>query len=147
MLTYVKIEGIPKGPEMKNILNTYEQIFKSDSGGFVEEMKEKRGLVTFAAMEDQKMVGFKMGYDRKKDHFYSWIGGVIQEHRGKGVASEMMHLQHEWCRNHGYSAIRTQTKNKWKDMLILNLRHDYHVIGTYITENNETKIMLEKRFS
>ncbi|HEY8343405.1 MAG TPA: GNAT family N-acetyltransferase [Calditerricola sp.] len=44
-------------------------------------------------------------------------------YRRRGIATELMKRQHAWCRRHGYQTIRTHTKNKWREMLILNLRH------------------------
>jgi GNAT superfamily N-acetyltransferase len=73
------------------------------------------------------------------------MGGVSPDHRGQGIASELMRRQHEWCRNHGYKVIHTHTKNQWRAMLILNLRHGFDVIGTYADERGEPKIILEKR--
>ena len=38
-------------------------------------------LFTLAEVEG-KIVAFKAGYDRKPDHFYSWLGGVAEPFRG-----------------------------------------------------------------
>lgn len=63
----------------------------------------------------------KLGINQdRKSRFYSWLGGVYPEYRGQGVASELMCRQHEWCKEQGYEVVRTQTKNKWRSMLILN---------------------------
>lgn len=91
------------------------------------------------------MVGYKIGYQDRKSRFYSWLGGVYPEYRGQGIASELMLKQHEWCKQHGYAVVRTQTKNKWRSMLILNLRHGFNIVGTYTDEKGEPKITLEKR--
>ena len=91
------------------------------------------------------MVGYKIGYEDKTERFYSWLGGVNLEYRGQGIASELMGRQHAWCREHGYSVVRTQTKNKWRDMLILNLRHGFDIVGVYTDEKGEPKIILEKQ--
>ncbi|HET7578784.1 MAG TPA: GNAT family N-acetyltransferase [Bacillales bacterium] len=143
-MEYKRIQGMPEGNDLKEILAFYQDIFRPEAN-FLEEMKTKRNLVTFVALVDGDMVGFKMGYDRKENHFYSWLGGVSDFYRGQGVASELMKQQHQWCREAGYHAIRTHTKNKWKAMLILNLRHGFDVIGTYTYVKGEPKIILEKR--
>lgn len=46
----------------------------------------------------------------------------------------------------GYNVIRTQTRNTWREMLILNLQNGYDVVGTR-TEQGETTILLEKCLS
>jgi len=40
--------------------------------------------------------------------------------------------------------IRTQTRNTWRNMLILNLRNGFDIVGTF-TEQGDTTILLEKR--
>ena len=45
----------------------------------------------------------------------------------------------------GYEVIQTQTKNKWRNMLILNLRHGFDIVGTYTDSKGEPKIILKKR--
>lgn len=105
MTTYSKIEGMPENVQFHGILEAYERIFKSHADPFAEEMKEKRRLVTFTAAEGLQLVGFKMGYERKKNQFNSWVGGVLPNQRGRGIGSELMRRQHEWCRLNGYQTM------------------------------------------
>lgn len=94
----------------------------------------------------EQLVGYKIGYLRKENHFYSWLGGVDPKWRGHGIAGELMKQQHHWCREQGYKSVRTHTKNQWRSMLILNLRHDFDIIGTLTDEFGEAKLILEKKF-
>ena len=55
-----------------------------------------------------------------------------------------MKLQHDWCSKNSFSVIETRTKNKWKNMLILNLKNGFNIIGTFTNEKGEPKIILEK---
>jgi len=89
--------------------------------------------------------GFKVGFRRKRGRYYSWLGGVLPEWRGRGLGSSLIRRQHRWCREQGYASIRTHTKNKWRSMLILNLRHGFDVIGALTDEHGEPKLILEKR--
>ncbi|HEX4923335.1 MAG TPA: GNAT family N-acetyltransferase, partial [Bdellovibrionales bacterium] len=77
--------------------------------------------------------------------FYSWLGGVLPEYRGLGVASALMRAQHEWCAQNGYARILTKTQNRWREMLLLNIRHGFDVIGTYQSSRHGLKILLEKK--
>lgn len=36
------------------------------------------------------IAGFKMGYRHSGAHFYSWLGGVKKEYRGRGLARLLM---------------------------------------------------------
>ncbi|MBF0315849.1 MAG: GNAT family N-acetyltransferase [Oligoflexia bacterium] len=91
-------------------------------------------------------VGYKIGYELSSKMFYSWIGGVIPKYRRKGFAKKLMKIQHEIVSNEGYSIIRTSTENKFKHMLILNLKSGFNIIGSYCSDlKKELTIMLEKK--
>lgn len=121
-------------------------IFPTQSPSSIgEELSSRRQFLILVALDGARVVGYKIGYEDRRVRFYSWLGGVYESYRGKGVASQFMRQQHAWCQEQGYKVIRTQTKNKWRDMLILNLRHGFDVVGTYTDEQGESKIILEKR--
>jgi ribosomal protein S18 acetylase RimI-like enzyme len=129
---------------MTGVLSLYETIF-GDSAGLLERMKTKYNLLILVAIYEEKVVGFKMGYELEKHKFYSWLGGVDQEYRNKGVGSTLMTMQHQILKERGYKIVQTKTKNKWKQMLILNLKHGFDIIGTYTDNKGESKIILEKK--
>lgn len=43
--------------------------------------------------------------------------------------------------------VQTKTKNKWRDMLILNIKNGFDIIGTYTDDSGEPKIILEKKLT
>lgn len=112
---------------------------------FGASLFKKHRFLVLVAIHDQVVIGYKVGYEDRTHRFYSWVGGVDPEYRKQGIASELMRRQHVWCTLNGYSLIRTQTKNKWRNMLILNLRHGFDIVGTFTDEKGEPKIILEKR--
>lgn len=147
---YELIDGPIPGPAREPLWLLYASIFTDKtSGNFWPEIDEQaaRDLLTLLAWADDELVGFKMGYMRKPGHFYSWLGGVRADFRGHGIASELMRRQHDWCQQNGFRAVRTHTRNQWRDMLILNLRHGFDIIGTFLNEEGTVNIMLEKQFS
>jgi GNAT superfamily N-acetyltransferase len=81
------------------------------------------------AVENGAWRGFKLGYRRGGALFYSWLGGVEPELRGKGVASELMRLQHQDAAAQGYRFAETRTRAANNAMIVLNLRHGFHVAG------------------
>lgn len=111
---------------------------------FHSRLKSRSGFHLGVAYVDEKAVGFKMGYKEDKWNFYSWIGAVLPEYRGLGIAKDLMNTQHEWCRKQGYSKIQTKTQNHYKEMLLLNLKSGFEVIGTHTSEKGGIKILLEK---
>ncbi|PZE19907.1 N-acetyltransferase [Paenibacillus xerothermodurans] len=109
------------------------------------ELSGRPQRLVLVAADDGRVVGYKIGYQDRQNRFYSWLGAVHPEYRSQGIASELMSRQHAWCKSHGYHVVRTQTKNKWRNMLILNIRHGFDIIGTFTDDQGETKIILEKR--
>ncbi|NUM60131.1 MAG: GNAT family N-acetyltransferase [Bdellovibrionaceae bacterium] len=91
-------------------------------------------------------VAFKLGYDLNKNEFYSWLGGVIPEYRGLGIAADLMKKQHEWCQMNGYSKVQTKTQNRFREMLLLNIRFGFDIIGYHMSNEGGPKIILEKYF-
>lgn len=110
-----------------------------------ERLSWQRDPLVQLAWHGEQLVGYKIGYLRKERHYYSWIGGVHPDFRQQGIAGQLMQAQHAWCQQQGYKTVRTHTKNSWRSMLILNLRHGFDVIGTLTDELGEPKLILEKK--
>ncbi|WP_219839071.1 GNAT family N-acetyltransferase [Paenibacillus sp. R14(2021)] len=124
----------------------HESIFGNQSSNSItQELSGRPQYLILVAIDNGRVIGYKIGYQDRKSRFYSWLGAVYPEYRSQGIASELMIRQHEWCKSQGYKVVRTQTKNKWRKMLILNIRHDFNIIGTYTDDKGETKIILEKQ--
>ncbi|CUS43886.1 MAG: GNAT family N-acetyltransferase [Pseudomonadota bacterium] len=78
---------------------------------------------------DDTPMGFKLGYRRGGGLFYSWLGGVAPEARRIGLAARLMERQHEEIRALGYHHVETRTRAENNSMILLNLRHGFHVTG------------------
>lgn len=131
----------------ENMLELHGSIFTSQSPESIqEELLWKSKILIVLACDNEKVVGYKIGYEDRKERFYSWLGGVYPDYRGMGIATKLLRLQHEWSENQGYSVVRTQTKNRWRDMLVLNIKQGFDIVGTFTDERGEPKIILEKRF-
>lgn len=107
-------------------------------------LRNHNGFYLQCAFDVSKLVGFKLGYQHDDETFYSWLGAVDPTYRGLGVASALMKDQHDWCQKQGFIKIQTKTKNNWRDMIILNLRNGFNIVGSYTDEKGEPKLILEK---
>jgi GNAT superfamily N-acetyltransferase len=96
------------------------------------------------AYVEGECAGFKLGYEKSNSEFYSWLGGVRTQFRGLGIASDLMRAQHDWCRRQEYQKVSTKTKNRYREMLILNVKHGFDVVGTEVSEGGEIKIAMVK---
>jgi GNAT superfamily N-acetyltransferase len=117
-----------------------------DLGKFVARLKSQNGFYVSLAQIDAQVVGFKLGYQLDETCFYSWLGAVLEEHRGLGVGQALMTHQHQWCVEQGFKKVRTKTLGRYKEMLMFNLKNDFEVIGTEPTHEGPLKIILEKQF-
>lgn len=111
-----------------------------------QELKTKNRLLAIVAVQGDQLVGFKVGYEMTATLFYSWIGGVIPQARGRGIARRLMDKQHVMAKDQKFEYLRTETENRFKPMLILNLRHGFEIVGTRTSKSYpRTIIILEKK--
>jgi predicted GNAT superfamily acetyltransferase len=105
----------------------------------------KHQLVCLIAYANNVPCAFKVGYELSSRVFYSWIGGVVPKYRGNGIAQKLMVVQHDIASDLSYRTVRTHTQNKFRDMLLLNIRSGFDVVGV-INEPGSGKsvIVLDK---
>lgn len=111
---------------------------------FVERVREKHRLQAVMAYVEGRLVGCKLGYERSRGVFYSWLGGVHPAHRRSGIARELMRRQHALCTEQGYGDVLTETTNAYRGMLLLNLVAGFDFVGTYVNDRKELVLMLHK---
>ncbi|WP_033543890.1 GNAT family N-acetyltransferase [Planococcus sp. CAU13] len=141
---YKSFTEMMAGDLMDQVVSLHIRIFGS-SDDLAGRMAEKPKLRIDLAMDAEKLVGYKIGYALNREQFYSWLGGVDESHRHQGIARDLMERQHDYARKEGYASVQTHTKNKWRNMLLLNIREGFDVIGTYTDKTGEPKIILEKK--
>ncbi|AVR01076.1 GNAT family N-acetyltransferase [Oceanobacillus iheyensis] len=108
-------------------------------------MTGKPPLVIVTAMDGERVIGYKIGYALDNSTFYSWLGGVNPRYRNHGIASALMEKQHHYLKERGYKVVQTKTMNRWRGMLVLNIKNGFDVLATYTDEKGFHKIILEKR--
>lgn len=131
-------------PDLENekLTKIHNQIFKSNDN-LNEKISKKNKSIILIAYKENEIIGYKIGYEINSSKFYSWLGGVKKEHRKHGIAQKLINKQIEILKPKGYKIIQTKTFNKWKSMLILNIKNDFEITNCY-TQNNDIAIILEK---
>ncbi|OSY87046.1 hypothetical protein WH52_13360 [Tenacibaculum holothuriorum] len=146
-IQYSVIEGIPNQEQMEELLTLYTTIFKdAQPKFFIERIETKTQLLCLIACDGNIPVGFKIGYQYNPNTFYSWVGGVLENYRKKGIAKTLALLQEKWVRKSRFSKLRTKSMNQYKPMLILNLKNGFDIVQVYSNEKGQTKIVFEKEF-
>jgi ribosomal protein S18 acetylase RimI-like enzyme len=109
------------------------------------ELEARKDLLLQFAFDQETLCGYKLGFQHSPEIFYSWIGGIVPTYRRRGIAKILMEEQHRVLKERGYKFIRTSTKNKYREMLILNLRSGFEITGVEKKlKEAQQSILLEK---
>ncbi|WP_214835204.1 GNAT family N-acetyltransferase [Exiguobacterium sp. s36] len=130
--------------ELNYIYQIHQDVF-GDIHRFTDKLIQKSHLVFTLSIENEKVVGYKIGYPLDDKRFYSWMGAVAPEARNRGIATKLMSTQHNWAQSQGYQSIDTKTMNRWRQMLLLNIRHGFDVKAVTVDEHGVEKILLRKQ--
>lgn len=122
-----------------------DQVLPDDWSNFAEKLSGRRSLNAHVALDGQgQLLGLKLGYERNRGVFNSWIGGVGEEARGQGIAAALMAAQHAWAKEAGFRGLETATRQPNRAMVILNLKAGYLISGLDATAGEPTKILYYK---
>jgi GNAT superfamily N-acetyltransferase len=139
------IEGKPSTKQLDDIIQLYSTVFNdADIDFFLERINKKENVLSIIASVDKNPVGFKIGYRYNATTFYSWVGGVLSSYRNKGIAKKLAEKQEKWAKTNNYSRLSTKSMNKYKPMIILNLKNGFDIVQVYTNSKNQTKIAFEK---
>lgn len=118
-----------------------------DPKWFFSTFNQVKNIYLQIARIEGQPVAFKLGYSRTQTEFYSWLGAVLPEYRGLGIASDLMKAQHAWCKSQGYQVVETKTQNRFREMLLLNISAGFEIIGTHDSNEAGLKIILRKKLT
>jgi ribosomal protein S18 acetylase RimI-like enzyme len=96
---------------------------------FRERLRGLPKRLLLVALEDDRVVGFKFGYQERPGRFYSWLGGVHPDFRRRGIASQLMRRQHRLLERAGFQEVRCHTRNRFRGMLLMSIEQGFDIIG------------------
>lgn len=144
--TYQTIEGTPEPLVLVDLLHVYACLFEDAKlDFFVERLQTKEDVIINLCYADSDLIAFKLGYRYNENTLYSWVGGVLPPFRKQGIAQQLMKLQHVKARAKGYQKVRTKSMNRFKPMMILNLKNGFEIVQVYTNDSQQTKIIFEKQ--
>ena len=98
---------------------------------YTERLKHRLHLALVAEKEGE-LLGFKVGYQSDKpDTFYSWMGGVRPEFRGKGIATSLAEEQERWAKAQGFTSVFFKTRNRFPEMIQFGVKRGFKIVDLY----------------
>lgn len=144
-ITFKTISGIPNAVQMESLLAVYQEIFEdADTSFFIDRLKNQPNVFSILVYKSNKLIGFKIGYPQAENVFYSWIGGVIIAFRKQGIGQQLIRLQENHARLSGFKTLKTKSINRFKSIMILNLKIGFNITKIYKNTKGQTKIVFEK---
>ncbi len=93
---------------------------------FHNRLTQKNAIV-LVIYDNDCPAGFKIGYERN-DQFYSWLGGVNKDFRGRGHAKRLLLEMESYAREIGYERLWMKTRNRFESMLHFALKSGFRII-------------------
>lgn len=141
-------EGIPSKELLNEILVIYQAIFEDYKLNFFKErIHQKDDIIITLCYSKQQLIAFKIGYRYNEKTLYSWVGGVLSNFRKNGIAKKLAKLQEEYAVKKGYQKLRTKSMNRFRPMMILNLKNGFDIVNMYTNDVGQTKIVFEKKLT
>ena len=98
---------------------------------YTERLKHRLHLALVAEKEGE-LLGFKVGYQSDKpDTFYSWMGGVRPEFRGKGIATSLAEEQERWAKAQGFTSVFFKTRNRFPGMIQFGIQRGFKIVDLH----------------
>jgi len=145
-ISYNIFEGDLSNNLFTELLHLYNQLFEdADLEFFKTRFTTQANICSVLAFKKTQLIGFKIGYPVENNTFYSWIGGVNSEFRNIGIGKQLATLQENYAIQKGFSVLKTKSMNRFKPMMILNLKNGFSITKVYTNTKGQTKIVFEKQ--
>ena len=142
---YELYEGQPVDAVLGWVAEASRKVFgPGDVAEYRRSLEGKRNILICLAVEQGVPVGFKIGFEERQYYFESWRGGVVETARGRGIAEQMLRLQHAWCEQQDFRIISTTCSNDNVPMITLNMRNGLLIVGTFFDRKKHPKVILQK---
>ncbi len=115
--------------QLAAIHNAIPELDPVSGAEFYQTRIADKGYIALVASIDGKAVGFKLGYWLDDSCFYSWLGGVLPEHRAHHIAKLLMLEQEKLVQAGGANEIRVKSMNRYRGMMVFLLKQGYDIVG------------------
>uniref|UniRef100_UPI00404856DF GNAT family N-acetyltransferase n=1 Tax=Algoriphagus sp. TaxID=1872435 RepID=UPI00404856DF len=120
---------------LAELLWVHERIFEfpgKASLSFYQDRLQHRLSLALVAIWEGELAGFKVGYQSElPETFYSWMGGVRPEFRGKGIATALAEEQERWAKAQGFTAVFFKTRNRFPAMIQFGIKRGFKIVDLH----------------
>lgn len=142
-MNYIIKEGTVN--ELMCIENNIPEFSSSKSHAEINAKIDARSHILLVAYVNEQPVAYKLGYAKSSSLFYSWLGAVLPDFRGQGIAKALLMRQEVYVRECGFQAIEVKSMNRFKRMLQMLVSHDYQIVQCKrLDDNSDSKITFRK---
>ncbi|WP_331243358.1 GNAT family N-acetyltransferase [Planococcus antarcticus] len=92
-IQYYTLDSMLDYDVLNGIIDLHKTIFET-ADGLNEKINNEDKVLIVVAINNIKVIGYKIGYQLNDDTFNSWLGGVDINFRKYGIASKLMEKQH-----------------------------------------------------
>ena len=98
---------------------------------YTERLRHRLHLALVAEKEGE-LLGFKVGYQSDTPAtFYSWMGGVRPEFRGKGIATALAEEQERWAKAQRFTSVLFKTRNRFPGMIQFGVKRGFKIVDLH----------------
>ena len=115
---------------------------------FYQDRLQHRLSLALVALWEGELAGFKVGYQSElPETFYSWMGGVRMEFRGKGIATALAEEQERWAKSQGFTSLFFKTRNRFPEMIQFGIKRGFKIVDLQPKGGVEDyRIVMRKEF-
>ena len=115
--------------DIETVYPVYLKISEFQDYLSIDDIKTRIGdkNLCLVHLQNDEITGFKIGYEKSNEEFYSWIGAVLPQYRRLGIAKELLSFQEEWACEQGYRSISVKSMNIYPAMLNMLLNNGYRI--------------------
>jgi GNAT superfamily N-acetyltransferase len=130
-----------------------DRIFSPDpeytAKGAYEKTKDSTDTQILIAEIDGNPAGYTIMYERSPGYIHIWQMGVLEEFRGRGIASAFYKYVEDYAKEKGFKGVTINTFNRFATNLRLAIKRGYKIydLEKYHDKPNEPKIKLKLEFN
>lgn len=132
-------------PLLNQVLNLYAALYGSNHAvTLVERLLLKKNPHILVAELQQKVLGFRIGYESQNQAYTFWMDGIHPQYRNLEMGPYLLNQEITWAQKNGYQKIRALINNNSQQKIIMLLDANFKITGTHTEAHKNTRVILEK---